>query len=67
MGSFVICTHYYYYFGEQMKEGGMGWEGHVAAWERRGLHLGFWWQLLKEGDYLEDVGIWEDNIKTVDH
>jgi hypothetical protein len=35
----------------------MGWAGHVARLGRRESHTGFWWVELREGDYLEDIGI----------
>ena len=27
------------------------------VWEREEVQTGFWWQDLKEGDYLEDPGL----------
>jgi hypothetical protein len=27
------------------------------VWETEKLRTGFWWGVLKEGDYLEDLGI----------
>jgi hypothetical protein len=29
-------------------------------WERKGMHIGYWWESHKERDYFEDqdVGVW---------
>ena len=35
----------------------MGWEGLLAAWERRELHAGFWWAHEEDRDCMEDLGI----------
>jgi hypothetical protein len=35
----------------------MRWAGHVARMGRGGVHKGFWWGNLREGDHLEDPGI----------
>jgi len=35
----------------------MGWDGHLAAWERRELHAGFWWAHKEDRDCMEDLGI----------
>jgi len=35
----------------------MEWEGHLAAWERRELHTGFWWAHKEDRDCIEDLGI----------
>jgi hypothetical protein len=44
----------------------MGWEGHLAVWERRELHRGFWWAHKEDRVCMEDLGIrWQDNIQTV--
>jgi hypothetical protein len=29
----------------------MRWVGYVARMERRGMHIGFWWESQKERDY----------------
>jgi hypothetical protein len=35
----------------------MRWDGHVAGQrERRGTHI-FWWENLREGDHLGDLGV----------
>jgi hypothetical protein len=36
------------------------WEGRVARMEKRGMHIGYWWENQKERDYEEDkeVGGW---------
>jgi hypothetical protein len=34
--------------------------GHVARMGQRGMHIGYWWEIQKERDHLEDqdVGGW---------
>jgi hypothetical protein len=38
----------------------MRWAGHVAQMGRRGMHIGYWWEMQKEGDHWEDqdIGGW---------
>jgi hypothetical protein len=38
----------------------MRWEGHVARMGRRGMHMGYSWEIEKERDHWEgqDVGGW---------
>jgi hypothetical protein len=38
----------------------MRWAGHVARMGRRGMHIGYWWEMQKERDHGEDkdVGGW---------
>jgi hypothetical protein len=38
----------------------MRWSGYVARTERRGIHIGYWWESQKEIDHYEDqeVGGW---------
>jgi hypothetical protein len=38
----------------------MGWAGHVARMGRRGMHIGYWWEIQKERGHWEDqdVGGW---------
>jgi hypothetical protein len=33
------------------------WAGYVAVMERRGVHIGFWWENRKERDNYEDLDI----------
>jgi hypothetical protein len=35
----------------------MSWAGHVAGMEERTGASGFWWEDLKKGGHLEDLGI----------
>jgi hypothetical protein len=35
----------------------MRWTGHVTRMENRRGAAGLWWENLREGDHLEDVGI----------
>jgi hypothetical protein len=36
----------------------MRWAGHVACMGRGEVHTGFWWVYLREGDHLEDRGMY---------
>jgi hypothetical protein len=29
----------------------MRWAGHVHEWERRGMHIGYWWESQNERDH----------------
>jgi hypothetical protein len=35
----------------------MRWAGHVACMGRGALHTGFWWEILRERDHMEDPGV----------
>jgi hypothetical protein len=35
----------------KIKSRRIGWAGHVARMERRGMHLRFWWESQKERDH----------------
>jgi hypothetical protein len=35
----------------------MGWARHVACVGRVEVHIGSWWENLREGDHVEDSGI----------
>jgi hypothetical protein len=43
-----------------IKSRGMRWAGHVARRGRRGMLMGYWWEIQKERDHWEDqdVGGW---------
>jgi hypothetical protein len=43
-----------------MKLRRLRWAGHVARMGRRGMHVGYWWEIQKERDHWEDqdVGGW---------
>jgi hypothetical protein len=43
-----------------LKSRRMRWTGYVARMERRGMHMGYWWESQKERDCYEDhdVGWW---------
>jgi hypothetical protein len=36
------------------------WVGYVARMGRKGMHIGYWWESLREIDYYEDkdIGTW---------
>jgi hypothetical protein len=40
-----------------MKSRRMRWAGHVARMERKGMHIGYWWESQKERDEEENQGI----------
>jgi hypothetical protein len=41
----------------------MRWAGHVAQMGREGMHIGYWWETPKEGDYWEDQDV--DGLKRI--
>jgi hypothetical protein len=40
-----------------IKSRGMRWAGHVARMGKSGMHTGFWWGDLREGNHLGDPGV----------
>jgi hypothetical protein len=38
----------------------MRWAGHVVRMGRRGMHIGYWWEIQKKSDHWkdQDVGGW---------
>jgi hypothetical protein len=38
------------------------WAGHVAGRGRKGNHIGYWWEIQKEGDEYEDQDVGERTI-----
>ena len=43
----------------------IGWTGHVVRVGDRRSAYGFWWENLKERDYLEDIGLDGNTILTL--
>jgi alpha-glucosidase (family GH31 glycosyl hydrolase) len=56
MGSFIICTHHQILLGRS-NQGEWDGQGVWHAWERAETCRGFWWEIPKETDHLEDQGV----------
>jgi hypothetical protein len=40
----------------------MRWAGHVARMRRRGMRIGYWWEIQKERHHWEDQDVGESTI-----